>query len=294
VSEARDDDDTRSADRAQAGRLYLVPTPLGHPGDLSPRAVETLRSVDVIAAEDTRTVGKLLRSLDIHTRMVSYHDHSERQRAPALLDDLLRGASVALVSEAGTPLLADPGFRLLALAIEHGVAVCSLPGPSAALTALVGSGLPVSSFLFLPRRSGPRSAALRAVAGLPHTLVLFEAPHRILAALDDLAAELGERRAAIGWNLTRDNERFYRGTLSALRSEIAAWPYPHGQMTLVVEGAAEASLDEPWARAERAIRLLLAQGVEPRVLRDAVVELSDLPRRELYQRILALRESEPG
>jgi len=282
---------------ARAGRLYLVPTPLGHPGDLSPRAVETLRSVDLIAAEDTRTVGKLLHSLGIRTRMVSYHDHSERQRAPALLEDLLGGAQVALVSEAGTPLLADPGFRLLTLAIEHGIAVCSLPGPSAALTALVGSGLPVSSFLFLgflPRRSGPRESAIRAVAGLPHTLVLFEAPHRSLAALDDLIAGLGVRRAALGWNLTRDNERFIRGTLSELRAELASWPYLHGQMTLVVEGAADGLLDEPWARAERAIRLLLAQGVEPRAVRDAITELSDLPRREVYQRILALRDAEPG
>ena len=283
-------DDARSSG---TGRLYVVPTPLGNPADLSARAIETLRSVDLIAAEDTRTVGALLRPLGITTRMVSYHDHSEQQRAPALLAELEAGARIALVSEAGTPLVADPGFRLLVLAIERGIPVHSLPGPSAALTALVGSGLPASSFLFLgflPRRGGPRTAAIRAVAGLPHTLVLFEAPHRILEALEDLATELGARRAALGWNLTRDNERFLRGTLAELRAEIAAWPYPHGQMTLVVEGAADGASPEVWARAERAMRLMLEQGVEPRVVRDAVAELADLPRREVYQRVLALRD----
>jgi len=264
-------DDARSSG---TGRLYVVPTPLGNPADLSARAIETLRSVDLIAAEDTRTVGALLRPLGITTRMVSYHDHSEQQRAPALLAELEAGARIALV-------------------IERGIPVHSLPGPSAALTALVGSGLPASSFLFLgflPRRGGPRTAAIRAVAGLPHTLVLFEAPHRILEALEDLATELGARRAALGWNLTRDNERFLRGTLAELRAEIAAWPYPHGQMTLVVEGAADGASPEVWARAERAMRLMLEQGVEPRVVRDAVAELADLPRREVYQRVLALRD----
>lgn len=271
------------------GVLYLVPTPIGNPDDFTLRALETLRAVDIVAAEDTRDAAKLLAHFDLKPRLVSYHEHNERGRAAWLVEQLRAGLDVALVPDAGTPLVSDPGYRVVRAAIEAGIRVAPLPGASAALAALVGSGLPPNAFSFvgfLPRGAGPRRALLESLAARGETQVLYETPHRVLAALDDAVEVLGDRDAALAWNLSKPGERFLRGTLSSIRDELAGWEYVHGEMTLVIEGARDAVSAGELARVDEAIALLLDAGVKPRVVRDALATATGLPRREVYERVL--------
>lgn len=273
-----------------AATLFLVPLPIGNPGDLSPRGVEVLRAAAVIAAEDTRVALPLLRDLGIETRPVSYHDHNEATRAPWLVERLREGQDVALVSDAGTPLLNDPGYRLVVLAAEAGARIVALPGPCAALVALVGSALPPDRFTFagfLPRVAGRRAAAIADLRERPETLVLYESPHRVLESLEALAAGLGDRRASLGWNLTKPGERTIRGTLTSIRAELASWEYVHGEMTLVIAGAEGGDEARTLALADRLIPSLLAEGLEPRRVRDVVAAALSLPRGEVYRRVLA-------
>jgi 16S rRNA (cytidine1402-2'-O)-methyltransferase len=275
------------------GVLYLVPTPIGNPDDFTFRALETLRAVDIVAAEDTRDARKLLAHFELKPRLVSYHEHNEQGRASWLVQQLEAGLDVALVPDAGTPLVSDPGYRLVRAAIEAGVEVRSLPGASAATTALVGSGLPPNAFSFagfLPREPGPRRAALEALAGRSETQVLYETPHRILAALRDAIDVLGDREAALAWNLSKPGERFLRGSLSSIRDELAGWEYVHGELTLVVQGSRDGETKAELARVDEAIGLLLEAGVKPRVVRDAIATVTKLPRREVYERILERRD----
>lgn len=271
------------------GVLYLVPTPIGNPDDFTLRALETLRAVDIVAAEDTRDAARLLAHFDLKPRLVSYHEHNESGRASWLVEQLQAGKDVALVPDAGTPLVSDPGYRVVRAAIEAGIEVLSLPGASAAITALVGSGLPPSSFSFagfLPRGAGPRRALLESIARRGETQVLYETPHRILDALADAIEVLGDRNAALAWNLSKPGERFLRGPLSSIREELAGWEYVHGEMTLVLEGARDAVSAGELARVDEAIGLLLDAGVKPRVVRDALATATGLPRREVYERVL--------
>ncbi|MGI8551998.1 MAG: 16S rRNA (cytidine(1402)-2'-O)-methyltransferase [Dehalococcoidia bacterium] len=275
-----------------SGTLYLIPTPIGNIGDLSARAIETLGQVDLVAAEDTRETLKLLKRIGLTKRLVSYHDHNEQQRAPQLIERLQQGERVALVSDAGTPLLSDPGYRLVRLAIAGGIRVTSLPGPSAAITALIASGLPADRFCFagfLPRRGAQRLTRIRELRAYHGTLILFEAPHRVLDSLAALEAELGDRQATLGWNLTKESERYLRGSLSTLRAELASWEYLHGEITLVLAGAGpEDDRAEQWHRADRLIQLLQDQGVQHRGICQIVGEACELPKHDLYQRILAM------
>jgi 16S rRNA (cytidine1402-2'-O)-methyltransferase len=271
------------------GVLYLVPTPIGNPDDFTLRALETLRTVDIVAAEDTRDAARLLGHFDLKPRLVSYHEHNESGRASWLVEQLQAGRDVALVPDAGTPLVSDPGYRVVRAALEAGIQVVPLPGASAAVAALVGSGLPPSAFSFagfLPRGAGPRRALLESIARRGETQVLYETPHRILDALADAVEVLGDRNAALAWNLSKPGERFLRGTLSSLREELAGWEYVHGEMTLVVEGAREAVSAGELARLDEAIGLLLDGGVKPRLVRDALATATGLPRREVYERVL--------
>jgi 16S rRNA (cytidine1402-2'-O)-methyltransferase len=275
--------------RRSDGILYLVPTPIGNLDDVSRRAVATLRDADVVAAEDTRVARKLLRTLGIPRSVVSYHEQNEESRAPWLVEKLLEGAVVALMSDAGTPLISDPGFRVVQLAIESGVQVSALPGPSAAVLAVATSGLPVDRFHFLgflPRQTPRRRTAIQGLADLEGTLVFYEAPHRIVGALADLESILGDRPAAVASNLTKRDERVLRGSLSEIRGELAAEERVRGELTVLVHGAVTKDLSAEEARADRAIEHLIAAGVQPRLVRDALAEVVDLPRRELYARIL--------
>ncbi|HYL02087.1 MAG TPA: 16S rRNA (cytidine(1402)-2'-O)-methyltransferase [Steroidobacteraceae bacterium] len=243
------------------GRLQVVATPIGNLADLSARARETLAQADLIAAEDTRHTGALLKALGIARPLLSLHEHNESQRAAMLLARLAAGETVALVSDAGTPLLSDPGFELVRRALQAGFEVRAIPGPSAITTALSLAGLPTDRFCFegfLPSRGHERRAALAALAHEPRTLVFFEAPHRIVATLTDMAAQLGATRAAVvARELTKAHETVYRGTLEELAARaLAEANFARGEITLVVQGAAAqaAGVDERLLR--RAVELL--------------------------------------
>jgi 16S rRNA (cytidine1402-2'-O)-methyltransferase len=221
------------------GKLLVVATPIGNLDDLTPRARAAFEAADVIACEDTRHTGLLLHHLGIKKPLVSLHEHNERQRLPRLLADLEAGRTVALASDAGTPLLSDPGFLLVREAAARGIRIEPLPGPSALLAALVASGLPPYPFTFAgfpPPKSGKRRTFFRTWAALPHTLIFFESPHRLLASLDEAVAELGDRPAAIARELTKLHEEVLRGALSELRMELGKRPSLKGEFVVVVGG----------------------------------------------------------
>lgn len=221
------------------GTLYLVSTPIGNLEDITLRALRVLREADIIAAEDTRHTRKLLKRYEITTKLTSYHEHNKEARESFLLD-VLEGGDLALVSDAGTPGLSDPGFELVQAALEHGYEVTSIPGPSAPIAALVASGLPTDSFIFLgylPRKASARRALIKSLSNERRTLVLFEVPHRIQKTLGDLIAILGEGRlAALGRELTKLHEEIVRGTLGEVQAHIASRE-PRGEYTLVLGGA---------------------------------------------------------
>lgn len=223
------------------GRLLLVATPIGNLEDLSPRAARALAEADLVACEDTRHSGRLLAHLGLKKTLVSLHEHNERARLPQILAALDAGQSVAVVSDAGTPLVSDPGFPLVRAAVTAGHRVEAIPGPSAILAALTVSGLPPYPFTFAgfpPPKSGKRRSFYRRLSSLGHTLVLFESPHRLLASLEDARAELGDRPAAIGRELTKLHEEVLYGRLSELAAELGSRPSLPGEFVLVVGGAA--------------------------------------------------------
>ena len=241
-----------------AGTLYVVSTPIGNMGDFSFRAVEILKSVSLVLAEDTRHSRHLLDRYDISTPMASYHEHNEAKTTPRLVSRLLRGESLALVSDAGTPLLSDPGARLVRAAIDAGVSVVPVPGPSAALAALVASGLDADRFLFLgflPRTERARGAALAEIASSRHTVVVYESPNRLadtLAELEGLGA--GLRPAVVAREMTKQFEDIQRGTVTDLLAYYQERPV-RGEVVLVVAGAAEqAASDEDVAERVRSLR----------------------------------------
>ncbi len=220
-----------------AGKLLVIATPIGNLDDLSARVRSSLATADVIACEDTRHSGRLLAHLGIEGRLLSLHEHNERRRLSGLLATLHAGKTVALISDAGTPLISDPGFLLVREAVAAGIRVEPIPGPSAPLAALVASGLPPYPFTFVgfaPPKSGKRRTFYRKWAGLGHTLVVFESPHRILASLEDAATELGERPAALARELTKLHEEILRGTLREIAVELAARPSVKGELVLVI------------------------------------------------------------
>src|SRR5690606_7848085 len=217
--------------------LYLVATPIGNASDLTLRAIETLRGADVIACEDTRLTGRLLARHGIRDRLIPYHEHNAAQARPAILERLRRGEAIALVSDAGTPLISDPGYKLVEEAIAAGLKVTAVPGPSAILTALQLSGLPSDRFMFagfLPPRLAARRKAIGELADIPATLILFESPRRLADCLADLAAVLGDRSAAVARELTKLFEEVRRGTLGSLANQYAAEDPPKGEIVIVV------------------------------------------------------------
>jgi 16S rRNA (cytidine1402-2'-O)-methyltransferase len=221
---------------APRGSLYLVATPIGNLEDITLRALRVLKEVDQIACEDTRHTLKLLNHFDIHKPLVSYHEHNELTRAPELVLAMERGSSVALVSDAGMPLVSDPGHRLVTLAIRHHITVVPVPGPAALLAALSASGLPNDEFLFLgflPARSGERQRALERLRIEDRTLVIYEAPHRIADTIADAAAILGDRPACLAREVTKVHEEFRRGRLTELFQTLEEQP-AKGEITLVI------------------------------------------------------------
>lgn len=246
------------------GRLFVVATPIGNLADLSPRALEALGSAALIAAEDTRHTRLLLQAAGVVTPLVSLHAHNESQRVPELLARLADGGDVALVSDAGTPLLSDPGFELVSRAAAAGFTVHTIPGPSAITAALSVAGLPTHRFCFegfLPPRAAERRAALAELAHETRTLVFFEAPHRIAAALEDLVAHFGAaRRAAVARELTKTHETIYRGTLAELSARAQAQEnFARGELTVVVAGAAAGANAVDAAELRRTMEILLRE-----------------------------------
>lgn len=269
-------------------RLYLVATPIGNLEDITLRALRVLREVHLIAAEDTRRTRQLLQHYNISTPLLSLHEHNLRTRIPQVLQALAQG-DVALVSDAGTPLINDPGYELVTAAIAAGHTVVPIPGPSAPIAALIASGLPTETFLYLgylPRKSQERRRLLTQVANLPYTLIFLETPQRLLAALEDLTAVLGAaRRIAVARELTKVHEEVWRGTLEEALAHFQAHP-PRGEFTLIVEGAPAPR--GPWTPEEldRAIAEGLAQGIPPAQLARDLAALSGHPRQQVYRRIL--------
>ena len=231
------------SDEPAAGTLYLVGTPIGNVEDLSPRARRILETVDVLAAEDTRHTGRLLERFGVKRSMVSYHDHNKDGRTPELVARLAGGASGAVVSDAGSPGISDPAFTLVRAAVRADIPVVPVPGPSSALCALEVSGLPTDRFAFegfLPRKSGRRRARIEELRGDPRTLIFFESPHRLKAALADLLEGLGDRPASVSRELTKKFEETRRGTLAALL-RWAEEKEPRGEFVLVVGGTPDAA-----------------------------------------------------
>ena len=219
--------------------LYLVATPIGNLGDISLRALETLKQVDLIASEDTRKTGRLLKHFGIQKPQISFHEHNEKQAGSKLLALLEDGKSIALVTNAGTPGISDPGYSLVQLAIQAGQPLTMIPGPAAFVMAAVLSGLPLHSFTFrgfTPHKTGARRRFFQADASSPYTLIYYESPHRLLASLDDALEVFGDRPAALANDLTKMFEAVYRGTLSTIRAQLAESKL-QGEFVLVIAGA---------------------------------------------------------
>ncbi|MGO8920275.1 MAG: 16S rRNA (cytidine(1402)-2'-O)-methyltransferase [Stellaceae bacterium] len=270
--------------------LYLVATPIGNAEDITLRALKALRAADVIACEDTRVTAKLLARHGIERPLLAYHDHNAERLRPLLLERLRRGEVVALVSDAGTPLVSDPGFKLVRAAAGAGLPVTTLPGPSAALAALVLSGLPSDRFLFagfLPPRAAARRRALAELETVRATLIFFESAKRLAAALADMAAVLGPRPAAVARELTKLYEEVRRGSLAELAAQYRTAGPPRGEVTLVV---APPETQAP-ALSEAALDGQIAQALAAMSIRDAsawVAAATGKPRREIYARALLL------
>jgi 16S rRNA (cytidine1402-2'-O)-methyltransferase len=276
-----------------SGTLYIVATPIGNLGDITQRAIQILKDVDVIAAEDTRHTHKLLNHYGIDTKTISYHEHNERQRSEELLARLNEGKNVAIVSDAGTPGINDPGFRLVQLAVENDIQVVSVPGPTALVAALVASGLPTDEFFFggfLPARASARRKRLEELRTVPGTLIFYEAPHRLTSTLKDAAEVLGERQAVIARELTKLHEELRRGTLNELVEHYYGNETVRGEIVLLIDrqrGEAASRLTD------NSIARLVAQfegeGIDHRAaLKKAARELG-LTRAEAYRRLMAER-----
>ena len=276
------------------GILYIVATPIGNLADITQRAIQTLKDVDIIAAEDTRHTHKLLQHYAIDTKTISYHEHNEQQRSVELLARLLAGSDVAIVSDAGTPGINDPGFRLVRLAIENNISVVSVPGPSALVTALVASGLPTDEFFFggfLPARSGARRTRLVELRDVPGTLVLYEAPHRLRATLKDAAEVLGGvRQAVVARELTKLHEELRRGTLLELAEHYGKSENPRGEIVLLVDRQRNAAMRKiEDSDIETLVTRFESEGLDHRsALKKAARELG-VSRDEAYRRLTAAR-----
>ncbi|HSP62426.1 MAG TPA: 16S rRNA (cytidine(1402)-2'-O)-methyltransferase [Pyrinomonadaceae bacterium] len=281
-----------------AGTLYIVATPIGNLEDITQRALRVLGEVDLVACEDTRRTRVLLNHFGIKTKTISYHEHNERERAAEICQLLASGKNVALVSDAGTPLISDPGFRVANAAIELNLPVVPVPGPTAFVSALIASGLPSDQFFFagfLPARANARRAKLEELSAIPATMVFYEAPHRIKATLEDALEILGNRRAAVARELTKIHEEIARGTLRELTQRFGAGSPARGEMVLVISGALadEPSANQPGETGPSSRKLservseLEREGLDSKAaLKKAARELG-MKRAEAYRLLIA-------
>jgi 16S rRNA (cytidine1402-2'-O)-methyltransferase len=285
---------------AGAGCLYVVATPIGNLEDITMRALRILKEADLIACEDTRQTLKLLSHFDIQKRLVSYHEHNEITRAPEIVIELEQGAKVALVSDAGTPAISDPGHRLVALCLRHGIKVEPVPGASAFVAALAASGMPIEEFVFLgflPSRQTERRKSLRALASEPRTLAIYEAPHRLLDTLEDALEILGNRPAVIAREITKMYEEFQRGHIEDLVTAVRK-KSPRGEITLLIapadgqqqhsESAANPQNAIPLAR--RVADIILERGTDQKAALKQAARERGITRREAYKQLLVTRD----
>jgi len=270
--------------------LYIVATPIGNLEDITLRALRVLRESSLIAAEDTRKTIRLLAKYDIKTPMTSYYEHSKLTKIEYILSYLSKG-DVALVSEAGTPGINDPGYKLIQEAIKRGIKIIPIPGPSVVVSALVISGLPTDSFTylgFLPNKSGLRKKLLETVRNQSATLVTLEAPHRVKASLNDILSILGDRRVAICRELTKIHEEVYRGSV---KQAIVHFAMPKGEFTLVIEGKHDKPVPEMTDEVEKCLITLHNNGIPAKEAIAILAKETGLSRKELYQKWLELKKS---
>lgn len=274
-----------------AGVIYLVATPIGNLEDITLRALRTLREVDLVACEDTRRTGRLLRRFEIDKPLLSYREHNEAARAAELVRRAQGGESIAVVSDAGTPGISDPGFRTARAAVEAGVRVVPIPGANAALAALTASGLPTDRFRFegfLPPRKTKRRAALEPLRAETATVVFYEAPHRIAATLQDIAAALGPRPLVLARELTKLHEECLRGTAEEIAAELESRPVVKGEIVLLI-GAAETSATDGLAPLETRVAALIGQGLDRMEAVKRAARERGLSKRDAYRMLEARR-----
>ncbi len=281
--------------------LYIVATPIGNLGDISARALEMLQQANFIACEDTRTTGKLLKSFAISTKMTPYHDHNAARARPNLIDLMQNGAAVALVSDAGTPLISDPGYKLVRDAVAAGLTVTTAPGPSAALAALTLAGVPSDRFTFLgflPVKVGARRAAVAEISSIGTSLIIYESPRRLAATLTDLAAALGERPAAVARELTKLYEEVRRGSLGELAAHYHEAGPPKGETVIVIgppatdSSAIKNGMETPAGSAMAQLMDTLTQTLSVRDAADLVAAATGVNRRDLYQIAIKARRED--
>ena len=230
------------------GTIYLVPTPIGNMGDITARALEVLAAVDIVACEDTRVSGNLLKKLNINKKLISYHEYNERSRADLLVESVVNGKSVAVITDGGSPGISDPAYRVVRAAIEKGISLVALPGPCAIIPALTASGLPTDRFFFegfLPQKSAARRKRLSQLSEYPHTLVFYESPYRVQKTLTDALEMLGDREACLAREITKKFEQYLRGSISRILAELSGRNVK-GEVVLVIAGApkAKAGVDD--------------------------------------------------
>ena len=275
-----------------AGVLHIVATPIGNLEDITLRALRILKEADLIAAEDTRHTRILLSQYDIRTPLISYHEHNEKMQAPKLVERLLRGENIALVSDAGTPAIADPGYRLIVEAMRAGVQVNPIPGPSALATVLSASGLPTDRFIFegfLPAKKQERETKLQALLNETRTLVFYEAPHRLKESLADMRRILGDRETVVGREVSKVHEEFLRGTIDQVLARLADRDVK-GELTVVVRGSAgQRQVSEAELKAE--IRRLADGGTGVKEISEVLGERYQLAKRVVYQLALRLKNA---
>ncbi len=276
------------------GTLYIVSTPIGNLEDITLRAVRILKEVDAIAAEDTRHTQKLLNKFDIHTPLTSYHDHNKEEKAPVLVSRLLEGKNVALVSDAGTPGISDPGYFLINLAIDQKISVVPIPGPTAAIAALSVSGLPTDRFVFegfLPSKHTARLKRLEELTKEERTLIFYEAPHRILQTLEDMHTVLGDRKAVLTRELTKVHEQVIRGTLSEVKKQLEAGSMK-GEFTIIIQTSSAEAMHESISPEEYLKNLMIHRGLSKKEAIAITAHDLDMPKKEVYKIGLAIKEEE--
>lgn len=288
---------TRELDAPSGGGvLYVIATPIGNKDDITLRALKVLKQVDCIAAEDTRHTGRFLTHHGITTRLVSYHEHNERTKTPALIQRLADGGTIALVSDAGTPAVSDPGYRLVSAAVVHGIRVVPVPGVSAAITALSASGLPTDSFVFVgfpAKKKGKRKKQLQQLADSTRTLIFYESPKRITGFLSEIIRELGDRPAVLCREMTKLHEEFLRGSVAEIRESLVGRPAVKGECTLLIAGHDEnsnLSMSPDSDQIIDEIKTALAAGDRLSAVSRAIAGKFGISKRDAYETALKLKK----